>query len=161
MRKRFIPPWVLAALLPVLALLLAACGTRESQLPPPAELFAAIQAEVELPEMMDTAETDLEPLLGIEPDDCQSAVCYLLTDGIAPDEIVIVRAKDSDAAKKILALLENRLEYKRKSAQMYLTEFQPMLQAGTVRQDGLTVSLIVSEKSEEIVRVFDSLAKDR
>lgn len=161
MRKRLIMPEILVALLlPALVMLLSACGAQESQLPPPAEMFAAIQAEVELPEMIDTTETDLEPLIGIEMDDCQSAVCYRLKDGIAPDEIIIVQAKDNDAAKKILTLLENRLEYKRKSAQLYLTENQPMLQAGTVRQDGLTVSLIVSEKSEEVVRVFEALSKN-
>lgn len=160
MQKRLIIPEALVALLSALVMLLSACVAQDSNLPPPAELFAAIQAEVELPEMIDTADTDLEPLIGIEMDDCQSAVYYRLKDGIAPDEIIIVQAKDNDAAKKIQTLLENRLEYLRKSAQLYLTENQPMLQAGTVRQDGLTVSLIVSEKAEEVARVFENLSKN-
>lgn len=141
----------------ILALLLSGCGARAKELPAPAELFAAIQAEVELPELIDTAETDLEDLTGIGPDSYESAVCCRLYEGTAPDEIIIVRCRDEEAAGGIQALLEKRLDYKRQSGQLYLTEYQPMLQAGVIRRDGLTVSLIVSDQAQEILRIYDSL----
>ena len=150
MRKRL---WVLL----VLALLLSGCGSREKELPAPAELFATIQADVDLPEMIDTAETDLEALTGIGPDSYDSAVCYRLCEGTAPDEIIIVRSWDEETAGSIQELLEKRLDYKQESGQLYLTEYQPILQAGIVRRDGLTVSLIVSDQVEDIMRVYDSL----
>lgn len=140
----------------VLAVLLSSCGAETKELPAPADLFAAIQAETELPQMVDTAETDLEALTGIRPDSYDSAVCCRLYEGTAPDEIIIVQSRDSEAAAEIQTRLENRLEYKRESGRLYLTEYQPMLQAGTVRRDGLTVSLIVSEQAAEIAQVYDS-----
>lgn len=150
MRKRL---WVLL----VLTMLLSGCGSRVKELPAPAELFAAIQADVDLPEMIDTTETDLEALTGIGPDSYDGAVCYRLCEGTAPDEIIIVRGRDEDAAGTIQACLEKRLAYKQDSGRLYLTEYQPMLQAGIVRRDGLTVSLIVSGQAEDIVCVYAGL----
>ncbi len=141
----------------LLAILLSGCSAEMRELPPPAELFAAIQADVDLPEMVDTAGTDLEALTGIGPDSYNGAVCYRLYEGTAPDEIIIVQGKDNEAAEKAQELLEKRLEYKQESGQLYLTEYQPMLQAGIVRRDGLTVSLIVSVQVEEILLVYDGL----
>lgn len=141
----------------VLALLLSGCRTQAGELPPPAELFAAIQADVDLPELVDTAETDLEALTGVGPEAYDSAVCYRLREGTAPDELIIVRAASAEDADQIQELLEQRLDYKREAGTLYLTEYQPMLQAGVVRRDGLTVSLIVSGQVEEILRVYDGL----
>ena len=141
----------------LLAILLSGCSVETQELPPPAELFAAIQADVDLPEMVDTADTDLEALTGIGPDSYDSAVCYRLYEGTAPDEIIIIQGRDNETAGKAQEFLEKRLEYKQKSGQLYLTEYQPMLQAGIVRRDGLTVSLIVSGQVEEILLVYDGL----
>lgn len=143
--------------LPLLFLLLPGCRAGAKELPAPARLFAAIQTEVELPEMVDTAETDLEALTGIGPDSYESAVCYQLSEGTSPDEIIIVHSRDREAAGSIQALLEKRLDYKQQSGGFYLTEYQPILQAGIVRRDGLTVSLIVSGQAGEIIQVYESL----
>lgn len=138
-----------------LALLLSGCQAEARELPPPAELLAAIQADVDLPELVDTAETDLEALTGVGPETCDSAVCCRLREGVAPDELIIVRAASAGDADQIQELLEQRLDHKREAGALYLTEYQPMLQAGVVRRDGLTVSLIVSGQVEEIIRVYD------
>lgn len=144
--------WALLALL-----LLSGCGGQTRELPPPADLFAAIQAEVELPEMIDTAGTELEALTGIGPELYDSAVCYRLREGTAPDEIILVRGRDEGSAADIQERLEKRLEYKQGSGRLYLTEYQPMLQAGVVRRDGLSVSLIVSGQVDQIQRICGGL----
>lgn len=144
-------------LLAALAAVLSGCAAPARELPPPAQLFAAIQAQVELPEMVDTAGTDLEALTGIGPDRYDGAVCLRLREGTAPDEIILVRGRDEKAAGEIQERLEKRLEYKQEAGRLYLTEYQPMLRAGVVRRDGLTVSLIVSERAEEIAEVYDGL----
>lgn len=149
--KKYLP------ILFLLAILLSGCSVETRELPPPAELFDTIQANVDLPEMVDTANTDLDALTGIEPNSYDNAVCYRLYEGTAPDEIIIVQGRDNEAAEKIQELLEKRLEYKQESGQLYLTEYQPMLQSGVVRRYGLTVSLIVSGQVEEILRLYDGL----
>lgn len=149
--KKYLP------ILLLLTMILSGCRLETQELPPPTELFAAIQAKVELPKMVDTAETDLEALTGIESDTYDSAVCYRLYEGTAPDEIIIVHARDNEMSREIQLLLEKRLGYKRESGELYLTEYQPMLQDGVVRLDGLTVSLIVSERADEIVQIYNAL----
>lgn len=134
---------------------LCACSAPAAELPAPEELFAAIENTVELPEMADVADDYLESVLGLFPEDCDGAVYYLLAEGIAPDEIVIIQAKDDSSAKDIQKKLEERLDYKEQAAQIYLTEYMPVIQAGIVRRDGLTLSLIVSEQVEQIVQVYE------
>lgn len=149
--KKYLP------ILLLLTMILSGCRSETQELPPPTELFAAIQAKVELPKMVETAETDLEALTGIESDTYDSAVCYRLYEGTAPDEIIIVHARDNEMSREIQLLLEKRLGYKRESGELYLTEYQPMLRDGVVRLDGLTVSLIVSERADEIVQIYNAL----
>ena len=149
--KKYLP------ILLLLTMILSGCRLETQELPPPTELFAAIQAKVELPKMVDTAETDLEALIGIESDTYDSAVCYRLYEGTPPDEIIIVHARDNEMSREIQLLLEKRLGYKRESGELYLTEYQPMLRDGVVRLDGLTVSLIVSERVDEIVQIYNAL----
>ena len=138
------------------AALLAGCSAKKEKFPEPQELFEAIQQEVELPEMVDLAEELLLDSTGISEDSCDSAVYLLLEEGTGPDEIVIIRAVNEEAAVDIQEKLEKRLEDKEKAAQVYLTEYMPIIQQGTVRKDGLTISLIVAEKTEEILQVYEN-----
>ena len=137
------------------AALLTACAKKETELPQPRELFDTVCQEVELPKMVDLAEELLLDSTGISEDSYDSAVYCLLEEGLGPDEIAIIRAADEEAAADIQEKLERRLEDKEKAARVYLTEYMPVIQQGTVRRDGLTVSLIVSEKAEDILRVYE------
>lgn len=139
-----------------LVMLLTACGAEKSVLssPEPAALFSQIEQTGSVSGMVDVAATFLEDELGITAEEYESAVYYLVEAGLAPDEIVIVKAKDEAAAVQIREKLEDRLAYKEESAQLYLTEFMPVIQNGVVRQDGLTVSLLVSEQVEQIEEVY-------
>jgi len=136
------------------ALLLCSCSAPAAELPEPAELYAAITEAVELPEMADVSGDYLESVLDLGPDEFDSGVYYLLEEGLAPDELVIIRAKDGAGAEAIREKLEEHLAYKEEAARVYLTEFMPVIQEGVVRRDGLTVSLIVSEQVEQIIQVY-------
>lgn len=151
MKQCIRPVLLLAALLTALC----ACSSPAAQLPPPDELFAEIVGAVELPDMTDLADEYLESALGLSPEDCDGAVYCLVTEGTDPDEIVIIRARDSDGADSIRTRLEERLAYRERAAQLYLTEHMPVIQAGVVRQDGLTLSLIISGRVDEILQVYD------
>lgn len=140
------------------ALVLVGCSGGAETSPDPQAVFSALEEQVALPELVDMTDEYLEMGLGIDPNSWDSAVCYLPVDGTQPDEIIMVRATDSDKADDIRSKLEDRLGYKEKSAQLYLTENMPVIEAGVVRQDGLTVSLIVSEQAEEICGVLDSMS---
>ena len=148
--------WLLALWVLVL-LFVPACMSGETASPDPRELFAAMEEQLSLPELVDMTGEYLEMGVGIQASSYDSAVYYLPADGTLPDEIAIVRAVDSRQADAIQSALEERLAYKEKSAQNYLTENLPVIQRGVIRRDGLTISLIVSEQVEEIEELFDSM----
>lgn len=152
MGRRWLPAlWVLVLLF------VPACMSGETASPDPRELFAAMEEQLSLPELVDMTGEYLEMGVGIQASSYDSAVYYLPADGTLPDEIAIIRAVDSRQADAIQSALEERLAYKEKSAQNYLTENLPVIQRGVIRRDGLTISLIVSEQVEEIEDLFDSM----
>ena len=138
-----------------LALLLtAACGEKKAELPEPDVLYEEIRSAAALPAMSNVAEYMLQPDTGIAPDEYNRAVYYIPDAGIAPEQIIIVQAKDAAGAAKIEEKLHAWLEYQEEGSQTYMTENMPLFQAGVVRRDGLTVSLIVSAQAEEIETVY-------
>lgn len=139
-------------------LVLPGCGAKKEASPEPAELYAAIEKQADLPdELTDLTQELLEDFTGISPEEYESAVYYLAEAGLAPDEIAIVKAKDTDSADHIQILLQKRLDDKQKAAENYLTEFMPILKAGVVRRDGLTVSLLVTANMENVLSACSSL----
>lgn len=141
----------------LLAVLLLSCG--EAQLPDPAVLYEQIATDVELDEMYDLADEMLEDTLGITKDLYDSAVYMTPGTGISPEELIIIKTISDESAKKVEELLNNRLDYIKKSAENYLIEEMPIIERAMIRRDGLTVSFIVSARSEEIEAVFDRLIK--
>ena len=133
---------------------LTACSSGKAELPGPGELYETIRTAVELPAMSDVAGYMLEANTGITPDEYDAAVYYILEEGMAPDQIILIRAKGENAAAVIEEKLDSWLTYQEEGSRMYLTEYMPLFQAGVVRRDGLTVSLIVSDRVEEIVKVY-------
>ncbi len=106
--------------------------------------------------MTDVADYMLEANTGITPDEYDAAVYYIPDEGMAPDQIIILRAKDSAGAAVIEEKLSAWLTYQEEGSRIYLTEYMPLLQAGIVRRDGLTVSLIVSSQAREIEQVYQN-----
>lgn len=143
-------------LLTVLIVLLPACGKKPTELPRPDDLWAKIQSEVSMENMVDVSEDFLESNLGIQPEDLNGAVYYITAIGASCEEIIILRAKDEKGTAALYETLETRLAYIEKSAQNYLTEYLPMIASAALRKDGLTISLIVSPHVTEIEKVYDS-----
>ena len=145
---------ILAALL--IAAGLSACSAKQAELPEPGQLFETIQEAVQLPEMVDVAADMLEANTGISAGEYTGAAYYIPMDSVMPEEIILIRAVDDGAARDIREKLESYLDYRVEAARVYLTEYMPVLQAGVVRRDGLTVSLIISEQVSEITAVYDN-----
>lgn len=145
---------ILAILLVIAGL--SACSAKKAELPEPAALFEQIQQAVSLTEMAEVADELLEANTGIAASEYSSAVYYIPMQSVEPDEIIIIRAVDDSAASDIQEKLESYLSYREEAAKIYLTEYMPVLQAGKIHRDGLTVSLIISEQAAEIVRVYDN-----
>lgn len=137
---------------------LAACSEKKTELPEPGALYEEIRSSVELPAMTDAAEYMLQANTGIAPDEYTGAVYYIPAEGIAPEQIIIVRAKDEAGAVEIEKKLTAWLTYQEEGAKVYLTEYMPLLQSGAVRRDGLTVSMIVSAQVDDIIKIYQRYA---
>lgn len=139
----------------LLAAILTACANQKAALPSPAQLFEELENSVSLPKMSEVSAYMLEENTGISSEDYEEAVYYILEAGMAPDQIIIVLANDETSAAAVEEKLQSWLDYQIKASQNYLTEYMPLLQAGVVRRDGLTVSLIVSPDVEEILSFYN------
>lgn len=134
---------------------LTGCKKEAVPLPAPEYLYGMIAKSVELPEMIDLPLELFTDYYGINLDWVESAVSYSSVDATLPDEIVIVKAVDENAAVEIKAKLEARLECKEKSAENYFVETVPTIRDGVVRQDGLTVSLLVTKDMDAVSEAYD------
>ena len=150
MRKKHI---VLPLLL-LCAALCAACGGQK-ELPAPAALYAEILEGVSLPRMSEMPEDYLPDSLGIPPEKYEAAVCALPLDGLAPDELVIVRAKDGSAASEVERLLQAHLQAREADAERYLPENLTAIRSGAILRKDTTVCLAVSAQAEQIRAVLE------
>ena len=122
-------------------------------------MFAAIAEKVDLPEMVDLPLDWFYDYYGIDPEQFSDAIAYSCVSVMLPDEIVIVEAINSDEAEDILAKLTTRLAMKENAAMNYFTETVASIKNGVIRQDSLTVSLLVSSDIEAILKVYDEKLK--
>ncbi len=140
----------------LLSLFLLVSCSAGNEFPSPTELYAEISESVEIGEMYDLTDEMLEDVIGITSDLYVEAVYMNYGTGISPEEIVIVKAKDEASAQAVKEKLEKRLAYIKKSAENYLIEEMPIIEKAFILHNGLTLSLIVSSRSDEIKELFNS-----
>lgn len=80
---------------------------------------AALKEAVTLPEMVSVKADTIKDRFGIEEADVTEVSAYICGSGAMPDEFGIFSAKDADAAKRIEAALNKRVEHQRKTFQDY------------------------------------------
>ncbi len=148
---------VQTALILLVLLLLPACGTSQKETtssPSPQDLYETIIQSVDLPEMADVTADYLEAKIGISEDLYEAAAYYIPMESSELHELIFVQAVDEAAAATVKEKLDTYLDYRESDAQNYQTELLPIIQAAEVRQDGLTVSLILSPQSDAILAAF-------
>lgn len=97
-----------------------------------------------MPDMIVMDEAMMLNYLGIAAEDCSEAVTAICADGLRTDEIWLIRAVDEDAAARIKALAETRLEMKGEESISYSPEQYAVVQKAQTITDGLYFVLIVS-----------------
>jgi len=150
MIKRILP----AVILLLLCLTAGCASDTDAALPAPGELYASISELPDFPEMLELTDEEILYMIGIEPHQYTEAAAYTALSGTSPEEILIFLAADEENADLIEQALRDRLQYKRDSARLYLSENQPLLDAGTVRRDNLTVSLLVIRNADEVLKLY-------
>ncbi len=153
--KRFL----CAVLAAVCMLSLFACGAGESAPAKDMDIQAVkeqIIAQLKVEGAMDLAKERLLALYGIEEADIADSACYVTMDGVFPDEIIIVKAADSDAAKRVREKLSSRLEEIKVQSQSYDPENYAIAQECRVLQSGKTIALFMSPNHKAMEEIFEA-----
>lgn len=139
-------------------LLLSACGGGETEqktvdLGP---VYDELIGSFELPEMVVVPENRLERAFGVKSEDCAQVVIALCADSVRADEIWLVEAVDEEAAQRIEALAEARLEQRKGEMENYLPDQYAVLCDAQLIREGRYVALFVAPESKGMADVFRS-----
>lgn len=115
-----------------------------------------VKTEVELPsDMADFDERRLKRVFGItdeQAEDFSGAIC---TDGLRQDEFIYVKAKDEAAAKEVADKLQNDWQSKYNVIKNYDPDQVKIIESAKVETNGLYVSLVISEKADQIKQIYN------
>ena len=139
------------AVITVLAVTLCACGQAAKPL---SEIFEKLKADYNITEMVEFKSTDDLSRYGIKAEDVEESAGGVNRPGVNQEEIILVKAKDADAAKRVETSLNNRLESKKNETKNYNPEQYAIVEKCSVDVDGNYVSLIISSDAEAMKKDY-------
>ena len=95
-------------------------------------------------------------LYGIALDDVEESACYMTMDGVFPQEIVMIKAKNEDALERIEDCLENRIAEVKIQSENYDPENYALAQKCKVASKGLYVTMFLSPYFDEMTEIFNT-----
>ena len=117
-------------------------------------IYMKLREAAALPDMFAVPNDVIADYYGIFPGDYSDSIFMMNTDSLKADEIVIIRAVDEEAAKRVAGRLKQRLTDKALEAEVYSPEQFAVINGCTVTQDGLWLSMIVSPDADRLVAAY-------
>lgn len=147
----------LILLLAVVMVLCCACGNSNAK--PLTDIYSDIKAQVGFENVTELNDISLmERYYGITADMAAEFAGCVNSSGVEQEEIVLVKAVDDLSAATVKEKLENRYKAKLDQNKSYNPEQAAMIEKCSVQQNGLYVSMIVSDKAEQITAIYRSEA---
>lgn len=123
------------------------------------KVMEEMEKQVNLTDMIDLDESDLTDMYGIQPEDVKQMKGKVLSDGLNPDELILIEAKDADAASRVQKALEQRLTNKGNEAKDYNPDGYALIQKCSVQAKGIYVCMLVSPEYEKLNSIYNSFVK--
>lgn len=123
-----------------------------------AALKAQILTDLSVTDSVDIETEMLLDLYGIAAADVAESVGYMTMDGVFPDEVILVKAVDADAAGRIAEVLNRRLEEVKLQSKDYDPENYELAQKCSVQTTDLYVTLFLSPHYERMTELFNEAA---
>ncbi len=101
----------------------------------------------------------LNDMYGIAVDDMADSACVLTMDGVFPDEIIVIKAKDADAKQRIKDNLQLRLDDVLVQSKDYDPENYALAQKCKISEHGDYIALFISAEHESMENIFDKAFK--
>lgn len=140
----------------LLCVCLVACGEKEAS-KPLSDIYADIQTQVELTDMLELdSASKLDKYYGIAQADVAEYAGGINNTGVEMEEIVLIKAVDNAAAQRVKEALDVRYSTKLAQNKDYNPEQAQMIEQCSVEQDGVYVTMIVSENADTITQVYKS-----
>ncbi|MDO4831448.1 MAG: DUF4358 domain-containing protein [Clostridia bacterium] len=158
--KKILRSTLALALIGVFAVLFTACSSG-GKTPAVSDIVTAITEKYPMSDAMIKIddETTITNTIGIEKADYTDIAVYVNNSGLDQDEIIIVKATDADAAKRITEVLNNQLTGKMNSTKNYLPEQYEIVEKCKVVQEGDYLSLIISPDADAMNEIFKAQLK--
>ena len=133
----------------LLALLcLAGCGKPAAEAPDFQAVYDSMTALTDVPN--DKGEF----LFGIAPGDCKQEIVAICQDSLLADELWLIEATDQEAADRIEALAQNRVQQKAAELENYLPGQYQVVQQAQLSREGNCVVLLVSPLAKELAKLL-------
>ena len=139
----------------LLALLcLAGCGQSAAEAPDFQAVYDSMTAVADMPDMVVVPNDKGEFLFGIAPGDCKQEIVAICQDSLLADELWLIEATDQEAADRIEALAQNRVQQKAAELENYLPEQYQVVQQAQLSREGNCVVLLVSPLAKELAKLL-------
>ena len=146
--KRFL---CVIAVITVLAVTLCACGQAAKPL---SEVFEKLKTDYNITDMLEYKSADDLSRYGIKAEDVEESAGGVNKTGFNQEEIVLVKAKDADAAKRVEDALSKRLESKLNETKNYNPEQYAIVEKCSVDADDNYVSMIISSDADAMKKDY-------
>ena len=148
---------IIAVVLAMAVSLCACSGGDESANKSLSEVYENIKSQVILSEMNEFDSVDkLNRYYGIAAEDVTEFAGGINNSGVEQEEIVLIKASNSDAAERIKKSLDTRYQAKYNENKNYNPEQAEMIEKCSVEQNGLYVTMIISENAETITQIYQN-----
>ena len=146
--KRFL---CVIAVITVLAVTLCACGQAAKPL---SEVFEKLKTDYNITDLLEYKSADDLSRYGIKAEDVEESAGGVNKTGVNQEEIVLVKTKDAEAAKRVQDALNKRLESKLNETKNYNPEQYAIVEKCSVDVDGNYVSMIISSDAEAMKKDY-------
>ncbi len=103
---------------------------------------------------MDLGSDRLLALYGIEGADVEDSACFMSMGGTFADEIILVKAKDKDAADRVEECLNSKLQQVLNQSKNYSPEDYAIYQEIKVLREGNTLALFIHKDHKTMQEIF-------
>lgn len=126
----------------------------------PEKILEEIKSKCNIDDSMKplTAE-QLKEIYDIDSEDMDSFVAIASEDSLVKDQIIIIRTMGESEACKIRDSLQKYYDKILENSKSYLPDEYEKIKKCSVVKDGIYVSLIISDKADEITEVYNSCDK--
>lgn len=119
------------------------------------DVWSAVKSEVTFSDFNEFTEAKkLQRYYGITEDMVDEFAGGINGSGVNQEEVVLVKAKDDSSANQIKEKLDARFQSKLNQNKNYNAEQAKMIEGCKVEQNGLYVTMIVSDNADKITKIF-------